>query len=56
MVRLTSQAEDPLNLADNDYLVLARDPRLAEAAAVAARRHGTFGFGVALDHRLARAA
>ena len=29
-----------LNLADNDYLGLARDPALAEAAAEAASRHG----------------
>lgn len=30
-----------LNLASNDYLGLARDPALAEAAAAAAREHGT---------------
>ncbi|HZZ58814.1 MAG TPA: aminotransferase class I/II-fold pyridoxal phosphate-dependent enzyme, partial [Opitutaceae bacterium] len=30
-----------LNLADNDYLDLSRDPALAEASAAAARAHGT---------------
>jgi len=41
VVRRSNQGEDILNLADNDYLALASDPCLAEAAAVAAQRHGT---------------
>lgn len=40
--RLTVSEEDPtwLNLADNDYLELARDPALIAAAGEAAERHG----------------
>lgn len=40
-VRPTALSADVLNLADNDYLALAHDPVLADAAADAARRHGT---------------
>ena len=40
-VRVHAPEAGELNLAANDYLGLARDPVLAEAAAEAAREHGT---------------
>jgi 8-amino-7-oxononanoate synthase len=40
-LRVTAPAAEILNLADNDYLALARDPALAAAVAAAARAHGT---------------
>ena len=40
-LRVTARRDGELNLADNDYLELARDPALATAAAAAAAEHGT---------------
>ncbi|HZP59207.1 MAG TPA: dethiobiotin synthase, partial [Opitutaceae bacterium] len=40
-LRVTARRDDELNLADNDYLDLARDPALAAAAAAAAAEYGT---------------
>jgi len=40
-LRVTTRHEGELNLADNDYLDLARDPALTAAVAAAAAEHGT---------------
>ncbi len=40
-LRVTVRRPDVLNLADNDYLELARDPAVAAAVAAAARDYGT---------------
>lgn len=40
-LRVTMRREGELNLADNDYLDLARDPTLIAAVAAAAEEHGT---------------
>jgi 8-amino-7-oxononanoate synthase len=40
-LRVTARREGDLNLADNDYLDLARDPALAAAVAAAVAEHGT---------------
>ena len=40
-IQVTIPAAGELNLADNDYLDLARDPAVAAAAAAAIARHGT---------------
>jgi 8-amino-7-oxononanoate synthase len=40
-LRVTVRRDGDLNLADNDYLDLARDPALAAAAAAAVAEHGT---------------
>ena len=41
MVRVTVPQADQLNLADNDYLALARDPTVSDAVAAAAKEYGT---------------
>jgi 8-amino-7-oxononanoate synthase len=40
-LRVTARRDGDLNLADNDYLDLARDPALAAAVATAVAEHGT---------------
>ncbi|HSY53460.1 MAG TPA: dethiobiotin synthase [Opitutaceae bacterium] len=40
-LRVTARRDGELNLADNDYLDLARDPALAAAVAAAVAKHGT---------------
>ncbi|HXA14400.1 MAG TPA: dethiobiotin synthase [Opitutaceae bacterium] len=40
-LRVTTRRDGELNLADNDYLDLARDPALAAAVADAVAKHGT---------------
>ena len=45
--------EDLLDLASNDYLGLARDPRVTAAAAAAAARWGAGSTGLAAGHRVA---
>ncbi|HEV8074182.1 MAG TPA: aminotransferase class I/II-fold pyridoxal phosphate-dependent enzyme [Opitutaceae bacterium] len=40
-LRVTARREGDLNLADNDYLDLARDPALAAAVVAAVAEHGT---------------
>jgi 8-amino-7-oxononanoate synthase len=40
-LRVTARRDGDLNLADNDYLDLARDPALAAAVAAAVAEHGT---------------
>ncbi|HTB81252.1 MAG TPA: dethiobiotin synthase [Opitutaceae bacterium] len=40
-LRVTTRREGELNLADNDYLDLSRDPSLVAAVAAAAAEHGT---------------
>ena len=39
-IRVTALEDGVINLADNDYLALARDPAIAAAVAEAAREHG----------------
>jgi len=41
VLRVTETASDTLNLADNDYLALARDPAVAKAVAAAVHEYGS---------------
>jgi len=41
VLRVTETAPDTLNLADNDYLALARDPAVAKAVAAAVHEYGS---------------
>ena len=47
-LRVTDPREDVLNLADNDYLALARDPAITAAVAAAVMEHGSSASASAL--------